>query len=178
MITFCRSLFVTLLAVLLTGCGFQLRGYEPLPDQLKVLYLQTDSPYSAFTKQLKVFLTSAKVTIVDRPQAAPVTLQILSDNTAQTLTSTGASGQTNTYTLTYTVVYQLLARNGEVIQSPQTVSTMRNYSVTSNQVLGDTNVQNTLLGQMRRDVIYLMLNRMRTPQALKAISAKLNGAAQ
>jgi len=172
MLTICKYIVITLLVSILAGCGFHLRGHTPLPPELKVMYLQTNAPYSDFTKQLKLMLNSAKVTLVDEQQAAPITLQILSAADSQLLTSSSASGQTNTYALNYTVIYQLLNNRGQVIEGPQTVITTRNYSVTSNQVLGDTTVQNALLLQMQRDAIYQMINRLRTPQLLKALAAQ------
>ncbi len=174
MLNFFKLSFSFLLLLAVTGCGFHLRGHQPLPEELKVLHLQTNSPYSDFTKQLKSFLTSAKVVLVDTSQAAPLTLQILSERSSQQLASVSASGQTNAYSLLYTVTYVLLDRQGQPIQAPQTVSTSRSYSVTSNQVLGDTNVQNILIAQMQRDVIYQMLNRLSSPRTVQMLAAKIN----
>ncbi len=169
-----RLLLLLILAFTLTGCGFHLRGYEPLPAQLKILYLQTNAPYDDFTKQIKTMLSSAKVTLVEHSVAAPLTLQILTEGSSSQLTGTSASGQTNTYSLAYSVTYQILNRQGAVIQAPQIVTVTRSYSVTSNQVLGDTNVQNNLIIQMQRDAIYQIMNRLRSPETLRELSAKLN----
>lgn len=166
-----RQLIILLfLSSTLTACGFHLRGHAPLPAQLKVLYLQTNAPYSDFTKQLKSTLTSAKVMLADNAKAAPFTLQILSEGSSQQLTGTSSNGQTSTYISIYTVVYQLLNRNGAAIISPQTVSTSRSYSVTSNQLLGDISVQNNLNQQMQREAIYQMVNQLRAPQTLDILN--------
>jgi len=153
----------------LTACGFHLRGHSPIPPELSVLYLQTDSPYSAFSKQLKQYLIASKVNLVESAEDAPITLKVISAKSSQALTSSGANGQTNTYNLAYTVTYQLLNNNGVAIQTPQTVVSTRDYSVTSNQLLSDTNVQSSLVDQMQREAIYQMITRMRAPNTLKTI---------
>lgn len=166
-------LFSTVLFAL-TACGFHVRGYEPLPSQLHVMYLASNTPYSAFTKQLRQTLTSTGIVLVKNAQAAPVTLQILTENNSQQMTSAGVSGQTTTYLLTYTVTYQLMGSKGNVIEGPDTVTTSHSYSITSNQILGDTHVQTGLQNQMQREIIFQILNRLhsyRTIQALQALSS-------
>lgn len=155
----------------LTACGFHLRGREPLPPQLHTLYLESNSPYSELTKQLRHVLQSIKITLASSPQAAPVTLQILTDNFNQQVTSIGTSGQTSTYLLTYTVSYQLLDYSGKVIAGPETVTNSHSYSITTNQVLGSINNQVILEGQMRREIIFQILDRLRSPHTVQALQA-------
>jgi LPS-assembly lipoprotein len=164
------KLFLLLILVCsLTACGFHLRGYAPLPPELHTLYLQSNSPYSALTKQLQQVLKSSGVILVQDSQDAPLTLQILSDNFGQQITGQGASGQISTYQLSYTVSYQLLDAKGRVVQPPQMVGTTRSYAINSNQILGDTTVQTGLKDDMRRDLIYQLLNRLRSRNTLKAL---------
>jgi LPS-assembly lipoprotein len=155
----------------LTACGFHLRGHGSLPPQLRVLYLQSSNPYGVFTKQLQQVLRSIGVTLVQNAQEAPVTLQILAENTGQQLSSQGVSGQVSTYVLSASVSYQLLDAHGRVIQALQTVTTTRNYSVNSNQVLGDISVQGSLQNDMWRDLINQLFNRLRAHSTLRALAA-------
>ncbi len=163
------KLFSISFAILLSGCGFHLRGYAPLPAQLHVLHLQTDEPYSPLSKRLQKILQSMGIILVPCAQQAPVTLQILASNFIQMITSVGSSGQITTYILTQTIVYQLTDCSNKVIYGPQTVSTTRTYSIAANQILGDTAALNSLKNEMQRDVIYQILNHLRAPCTQRAL---------
>lgn len=164
-----NSAFILLFTTVIAGCGFHLRGHEPLPVQLHTMYLESNQPYSSLTKQLQQTLQSVGVTLTQTAQAAPVTLQLLQDNFTQTTTAIGSGLQTSTYLLNYSISYQLLDNKGRVLQAPQTINTTRNYSITSNQILGDTNVQANLKDEMQRDVIYQLFNHLRSRNTLKAL---------
>ena len=164
-----RWLLIFALAVIVSACGFHLRGREPLPASLQTIYIQTNQPYSSFTRELHQTLNTIGVTIAQDAKTAPIILQIVNDNLVQQMMSVGASGQTTTYVLTYTVSYQLLDRNGVTVLPTQTAIVHRDYSASTNQLLGDINTQNTLVNDMQREVIYQILNRLRTDPRLKKI---------
>lgn len=150
----------------LTGCGFHLRGHEPIPVSLRTLALRTNDPYSAFTKQLQQTLRYSKVCLVAN---APFTLQILGENFTQLTTSMGSGGYTTTYLLTDTVSFQLLNSQQSVLGIPQVVTTTRNYSIVTNQVVSDNAAIETLRVDMRRELIFQLLNRLRSPKMQAAM---------
>jgi len=166
-----RKIFILMaLSFFLSGCGFHLRGHEPLPMCMRVLFLQPNDPYSNFTKVLEQTFRSSGVRLVCNPAAAPVTLAILADHFGQTTTSVGSSGQVTTYLLTYSIVYQLKDSYGNPLQCPQTITSTRTYSITSNQILSDTSALDTLKDDMVRDLIFQMLNRLRAPATMQILS--------
>lgn len=165
-----KLFFLGSLLCCLVGCGFHLRGHEPLPPQLDVLYLETDEPYGPLTKQLQQILTSIGVALAPDATMAPVTLRIIADTYGQQLTAQSSSGQLNTYILTYTLTYQLLDKQGRFLQHVQVITTSRSYTISANQVLGDTAVQTSLQNDMRSDAINQLLNRLRARNTQKALA--------
>ena len=164
-----KKIICILLCLILAGCGFHLRGHEPLPPQLHVLYIQSDNPYGAFTKLLNRTLHGIGIILAKSSKDAPYTLQIISETSNQELTSQGASGQLSTYLLTYSVVYQLLDVHGRVISGPTTVTASRSYSAAANQILGDTNVQSSLKSDMQLDAVVQLLNHLRSRNSVQAL---------
>lgn len=164
------SLFFIMSCFLLTGCGFHLRGHEPLPPQLHTLYVKSDNPYGAFTKSLERTLHGIGVIVVQDPKQAPYTLQILSEDFSQELTSQGASGQLSTYVLVYTVSYQLVAINGTIIKGPSIVTSTRSYSAASNQISGDINIQNSLKDDMQLDAVVQILTHLRARSTVQLLT--------
>lgn len=61
---------VVLMASLLAGCGFHLRGDYSVPDELNTLSLTSYDPYSTFTRMMKGQLRLSEVEIV--PPAANI----------------------------------------------------------------------------------------------------------
>lgn len=170
-LTFIASLPSILLALFLAACGFHLRGHEPLPPQLQTISILSSSPYSPLVKQLEQTFEASHVTVVKKGQQAPILLKILNDDFSRGSSSVGASGQVTTYSLTYNVSFQLLTHDGKPITQAMNVSSTRSYSVSANQVLGDTNVQNNLQEEMQRDVVYQLFNRLRSREVIKALTS-------
>lgn len=156
-----KIFLIICLSILLAACGFHLRGSEPMPTQLQTLHLITSEPYSPFTKLLERTLRNNGAQLVSNTQRAN-SLQILSTSLDQQVTSIGSGGQNTIYLLTFSIKYQLLNPQGEVVQTVRTVSAAKNYSAGSNQILGDTYVQHDLIADMQHDVIYQLLNQLRT----------------
>lgn len=151
---------IIFIAFLLTACGFHLRGYEPISPQLKTVYLETKDPYDSFVKELKHVLTAAGVQVVSQPQPNVVRLEIINTKFNHQIDNIGSTGQNTIYLLTYSITYQIRNAQGVAVQTPQTISTFRNYSAGTNQLLGDTYVEHNLHEDMQRDVIYQLLNRL------------------
>ncbi len=82
----------TLVAILiLQGCGWHLRGSQPLPEQLQSLHLQTVSENSSFARSLRRSLKSMDVILTDSASNAAYRLNVsdISHN-RRTISTTGS----------------------------------------------------------------------------------------
>jgi LPS-assembly lipoprotein len=125
---------LTLISLLLVSCGFHLRGDIQLPTELKTLYLQTPSPYAAFEQSLRQSLRSYSIHLVDAKSKAPITLHIISSNVSHTATAMTLNTSTSQYTLTFTVTFELLAENGDVIVPSETTQSTTTFTSSSQQM--------------------------------------------
>ncbi|MDQ8040172.1 MAG: LPS assembly lipoprotein LptE [Rickettsiella sp.] len=158
---FYQFLCSLLLTLTLSGCGFQLRGYnQELP--FHTLYLESNPPYTNFSKELRQALKAANVDVYLSPPV-PITLQIISQNFTRTITSLGNAGQTTTYLLSFTILFQLVDSSNHILLPPQQVNATRNFSITSNQLSGDLNTQIDLQEDMQRDAIQQLIARLASP---------------
>jgi LPS-assembly lipoprotein len=158
-----RQLFMLLLLVCLTGCGFRLRGsgsISPLSPKLKKIYIHSTTPYSALQKELKSYLTSMGAMIMPNKKSASVTLDLISEQKTQSLLSVSGSQNTREYQLKYTVAFQLIYPNGNVIVPPQSAVQLRTITIESSQLLGNTAEMQTLYQEMQHDVIAGMIDRL------------------
>lgn len=152
-------LFILFLSFILTACGFQLRGHCEFSLPFHTLSLESNQPYSNFTKELQKALESAGVHTLLATPTSPQ-LQILAQNFTRTATSLGNAGQTTTYLLVYSILIQVIDCKGRVLLAPQQIQATRTFSITSNQLAGDLNTENDLQENMQQDVIQQLLIRL------------------
>jgi LPS-assembly lipoprotein len=144
----------------LAGCGFHLRGPVELAPPLKRLYLETQDPYGELARNIKQYLKLSGVTLTENPKDASVVLDIMSETTGQQLLSVGGTQQTRQYNLTLTIAYQLTAPNGKVIVPMQNITESQTLTVQASQILGGSNESNNLYHQMRRAIVYDLMNQL------------------
>jgi LPS-assembly lipoprotein len=167
-----RTFFILALFVSLAACGFKLRGHAFLPPEMRTIYLKSHAPYEPFTQQLRQTLISTGIQLVENEQAAPITVNILSDGTPRALSGMGTTTQINTYQLIYAVRYEILDQNGRILGTTRTVSARRDYTINANEVLSTTEEYTQLEQDMRRDTIAQIINQLGSKSVLKHLPPK------
>ncbi len=160
-----------LLSICLTACGFKLQGsLAPLPPQLQQIYVNSSAaPHSAIAPDLTVALENDKVTCVDNPNQALITLNILQDKQSSRQIGSGASQETRKYELTYSVIFSLTDSTGKSIYGPVAVTSTLIHYVYSGQVLGNNQEEGTLYQSLRRNVIQKILFKLSSQEAKTAL---------
>jgi len=114
-----KNAFVAaLLLVLLTSCGFQMRGARSVPAEMSSTYIETTDRHSLFYRRMRDSL-----------------LSILSDMTGQRVLSVSTRNVPREFEVFYTVVYSLKTEK-EFLLDPQTQTLTRDYNWDETQVLG------------------------------------------
>ena len=165
------SLFFSLLLLTLTGCGFHLRGRVPLPPQFQHIYIQSETPYDPFIIELKDSLEDMNVVVVDNPIRAKLTLHVIKQTTTNSLGNISASTNTRQYTIYYSVEFALLDEKQQPIIPANTLSTNRSLIVNSNAILGSSSEEQTLIKEMRKTIIQLMVAKLGARNTVKALNA-------
>ena len=113
---------LTLLLVLLAGCGFKLRGSADLPaHKLPFATIAlTLAPTSDFYAQLKrsIEASSAGTRVVDASEADAI-LAVLGDSSQKNILSLNASGRAREYQLVRTFRFKVQARGPAGAPAPQ-----------------------------------------------------------
>jgi len=147
--------------VLLSGCGFHLRGNIDLPADLQQMHVQGVTKYSDLGLELRRSLKASGVNVVKGVKAAQVILKVSPPAFERRLLSvSGASGKVAEYELIYTLNMSLHDRQGQVLLAPQTVRQLRDYTFDRDNVLGKGNEEARLKANMRRDLVRQVLTRL------------------
>ena len=123
-----RLASLALAAVLLSGCGFHLRNALSLPENLGPVRVLATDPYSPLGELLADGLKRAGA------QAAPAdatdavaTLQVLSEQWADTPISQDQFGRAQEFSLRYAVIFSMRRADGSAALPQQAVELSRDY---------------------------------------------------
>ncbi len=150
---------VLILVLLLSACGFHLRGSVELPPMLERPHVVGDA-FSLLVRELESLLLQSGATLVRQPKEASAIVRILSETPTRRVLSVGSTGKAAEYELHYAVNYQLENPQGEVLQGPSTLSTRRTYLFDESQVLGKSGEEETLREDMQRDLARRLLQQL------------------
>jgi LPS-assembly lipoprotein len=157
---------ILLISLLLNGCGFKLRGDQPLPvgiEQLRFVDMSNHAPLQReLLKRLKVY----NITVVDsmdlRNPLQTLDVRVLPDSLDRRLLSTFSTGQVAEYELTLSVRYRIAFAN----EDPQTIqfTVSREYQDDPDAILAKSRELELVLREMRQQasdrMIRLLANQM------------------
>ena len=155
------SLLPLLVAILLlSACGFQLRGVTELPPTLKTVYLAAETAPADFRDELRAGLRSAGARLVEEPLEKGAVLKILQvSDDRRVLSVNSITGKVQEYELFYSVRFSLTDGSGTELIRPQKVSLTRDFRFNETEVLGKSQEEAQLKREMRREVVQQLLRR-------------------
>ncbi len=148
--------------LLLTGCGFHLRGAVELPQDKRRIALQGIPMNHPVARDLSQMLAFSKARLVADPAKADVVLRILEIRQDRRVLSLDENGKAIEFELIYRIRFNLLTPDNKTILPPQLVDLHRNYLNTQLQVIGKAQEESLLRQEMRREAVRTILRRMQT----------------
>jgi LPS-assembly lipoprotein len=146
--------------VLLSGCGFKLRGLVTMPTWLTNVAIIVKEAHRDFIPMLRDPLQGYGISVTTDPLKASYWLIIEKDSEQRQLTSVGASTTPRQYELTYSVIFSVMKANGEPIITSNTVSVTRQFTVNNNRILGSDSEGMMINNEMRHDAALQIINRI------------------
>lgn len=154
-------LAILLVTVMLTACGFHLRGsalHDDLPFQS--IYITGFEDNSSVGIELKRNLRAGGTTIATDKETAEVVMNVLSDNKTRNILSLNAQGRIREYNLTYTLRFQVRDQQGNVVLAPATVQQSSKFNYTESDASARSNEQSQLYDAMQYDLVQQILRRL------------------
>ncbi|MBN1684946.1 MAG: hypothetical protein JW855_05920 [Gammaproteobacteria bacterium] len=152
--------------LVLTSCGFKLRGAMNLPPQMHRLYLQSDAPYSELTRELKQNLHLSKVHLMGSPDQAPVILAVSTETVNPQQITISSTDQSRIYTVNYSLSYEMRTPKGVTLIGPKTIQKQTNITLLANEVIGNSNKLSDVVRVMRQDAIYSMMLQLSSKEVM------------
>ncbi len=150
------------LIMMLSGCGFQLRGAVELPVALKTTYLSAENAPADFVDELKGSLRDAGAKLVQEPPLEGAVLKIIEvTDDRRVLSVNSITGKVLEYELNYGVRFSLADGRGKTLVEPQTINLTRDFRFSDTEVLGKSVEEAQLKREMRREMVQHLLRRLR-----------------
>jgi LPS-assembly lipoprotein len=151
--------FLMLAALAVTGCGFQLQGRAPLPEVLKIAFVQAEDRQSDFVQGLRKALLTSGARLVQSSEAASGTVRIVKDEVKRDVLSVSARNTPREYEVTYTVRFSVSAGSTELLPE-QEVSLSRDYSFDERALLAKEHEEAILREALARDLVGIVMRRL------------------
>src|SRR3990167_1492315 len=146
-----RLAVFVLAAALLSGCGFQLRNALNLPANLGPVRVLASDPYSALAEDLADGLKRAGAQAAAADATVGVaTLQVISEQWADTPISHDQFGRAQEFSLRYAVIFTMRRADDSVVVPQQAVELARDYLAPAVDSIGKASERELLARELRR----------------------------
>jgi len=152
------KIFVLLItALLLSACGFHLRGQVSMP--FETIYLKTASPNTPFIRELRRNLEARQVKLVNAGNQAELVLDIVSEISEKQVLSLGGDGRVNEFRLFYRVSLRAYDSLKDWIPAEE-IALHSDYSYDDTKVLAKEAEETLLYQSMRSDMVQQIMRRL------------------
>jgi LPS-assembly lipoprotein len=171
-----RNLLVMGLAVLLSACGFQLRGTGTTELAIKELDVSARNAYGETVTQLRQVLSSSGVKVYT---GAPYKLILTDEQENQRILSYAGAGRTGEYQVTTVLNYDIRGENDLSLMSDK-LEVQKIFIHDGNNLVGSDQEANTARVETRREMVQRMILRLQqiTPAQLDQLQASANARAK
>ncbi|EJM24128.1 MULTISPECIES: LPS-assembly lipoprotein LptE [Pseudomonas] len=171
-----RNLLVMGLAVLLSACGFQLRGTGTNELSIKELDLSARNAYGETVTQLRQVLEASGVKIIS---GAPYKLYLADEQETQRILSYAGAGRTGEYQVSTVLTYDIRGEKDLLLKSDK-LEVQKVFIHDGNNLVGSDQEANDARRETRRELVQRMMLRLQqlTPAQLDALQQTANARAK
>lgn len=153
-----RGLLIVMMATLLAGCGFQLRGNYSLPWE--TLYLDLPQSEEIYIPLRRSIETKTQTRVVDNPKEAKATLVVLRNGTSKNILSLSAKGRVREFQVTRIFVYQVKDAEGKELLPPNQIILQRDLPFDDIQIYAKEAEEVVIQNEMRHEIVQQLLRRL------------------
>ncbi len=149
-------------ALLLSACGFQLRGEAPM--SLKSLHVVAEVP-SQVAVEIRRQLSGGPTRLAPSAQEAEATVRVLAESTDKTIQSLTGAGRVFDYRLNLKVRYQVTTAPAKFLVEPAEIELWRIISYSETAPLAKEAEEQLLYAEMRTEAAMRILRRLSVAHA-------------
>lgn len=166
-----QQIFILVVLLLLTACGFKLRGQiSALP--FKSMYVNAPDGHTIGLEMERMIKTSSTTKLAASPAEADATLDIISAVNDRVILSLSGGGRVRDFNLVYRVVYRVLDHRGVEIVPNTEITLTRILPFLDAQIVAKEAEERLLVKDMQTDALQQIVWRLSTYKAPPAENAR------
>lgn len=147
-----------LTVIILSGCGFHLRGNFKVPQDFTTLQISSLNKYDPLYKTLRHTLANNNIAVTSSNNKT-YTLTINNYSFKKQELFRDSDGRTNRTRLTLTITYQLTNKHGVAIKHSKVVSA-RNVDIDPNAILTSNSETNIVRKELLQDATHKLIRQI------------------
>ncbi|MGA9396592.1 MAG: LPS assembly lipoprotein LptE [Azonexus sp.] len=155
-----RTLLALMLAVVVAGCGFQLRGTSSGNLPYKTMYIALPETADVRIWMQRYIGASGQTKIVDSAKEAEAIFQQLQDSRIKTILSVNAQGRVREYRLQLDYRFRLVNGKGQELVGPNEINLSRDITYDDSTVLAKDLEEGLLWRDMNNDLVNQIIRRL------------------
>lgn len=151
-----KILIPLILSLLLSACGFHLRGMIDLPTWLNNIAIISKND----DKELIEIFKRYNIQVNPDPAQAQYWLVINEESIQHRIVSVGASTNPRQFNVTLIIEFMLQSRKGEIIKPSKRIQVSRQVTINNDRILGSTDEETILIKEMKQDAVMQIINQL------------------
>lgn len=155
-----RLLLAVILAAVLTGCGFHLRGTNSGNLPYKTMYIALPETAEVNIWLQRYIRASGSTEIVDNATTADAVFQQIGDSRLKTILSVNAQGRVRGYRLQLNYTFRVVNAKGQVLVPNNEINLSRDITYDDSNVLAKDLEEGLLWRDMNNDLVNQIMRRL------------------
>lgn len=147
-------------AVMLSACGFQLRGANQASLPFSTIHIGLPDTSSFGTELRRRIRAREGTTVVTDPNTAQARLEVLSESREKQILSLNSQGRVREYVLFYKLRFRVTNTAGKEWLAPTEIVLKRDISFNESQVIAKEREEEMLYREMQTDLAQQVLRRL------------------
>jgi LPS-assembly lipoprotein len=151
-----KKLIAILLLIVITSCGFHLRGMT----EISYKTISLEGKELSLTKNLKKILNTNKVAIVSSTENPELRVEFLSEESEKRILSLSGQGLVREFEIFYRVRYRIKASDSEIWSQENIIETRKDFTYSDSNLIGKEEEERQLMEAMRIEAITSLFNQI------------------
>jgi len=151
-----KKLIAILLLIVITSCGFHLRGMT----EISYKTISLEGKELSLTKNLKKILNTNKVAIVSSTENPELRVELLSEESEKRILSLSGQGLVREFEIFYRVRYRIKASDSEIWSQENIIETRKDFTYSDSNLIGKEEEERQLNEAMRIEAITSLFNQI------------------
>ena len=152
-----KKTVILITALLLSACGYHLRGAFELPVGLKNIFLEGGS--APLQEQFKKAMELSSVPLSPSAEAAGIIIRVFDENSQRRVLSLAATGVANDFELDYRFDYEIVSAQNKVLMARQPVEIKREYYNDQLAIIAKEAEEAIIRNEMYQQAVRTVVNR-------------------